>query len=115
MPGGQPAVVSQLAPTTCCCWCSFPPLLAVAGAASAGFAQFFLWLFSPLARRRKTFSAAVMAKRVLVIVVSCQVLRILSFLSTQLPAPAPHCRAPEPTSNVPWPVVSRPAVGLAAI
>jgi hypothetical protein len=49
----------------------------------------------------------VVAKRVLVILVSCQILRIFSFLSTQLPAPAPHCRAPEPTSNVPWPVVSR--------
>ena len=38
--------------------------------------------------------------------VLCQILRIVSFLSTQLPAPAPHCRAPEPTSNAPWPVVS---------
>lgn len=37
--------------------------------------------------------------------VLCQVLRIVSFLSTQLPAPAPHCRAPESTSNAPWPVV----------
>lgn len=44
--------------------------------------------------------------QVLVILVTCQVLRICTFLSTQLPAPAPHCRAPEPTSNVPWPVVS---------
>lgn len=44
--------------------------------------------------------------------VLCQVLRILSFLSTQLPAPAPHCRAPEPTSNVPWPVVSSAELNL---
>lgn len=68
------------------------------------FAGFFIWLLSPFFTRRKSFHAAVVLKRVLVILVSCQVLRILTFLSTQLPAPAPHCRAPEPTSNVPWPV-----------
>ncbi|KAL4447517.1 hypothetical protein ABPG75_004736 [Micractinium tetrahymenae] len=69
-----------------------------------GFAAFFIWLFSPFLTRRKSFHSVVVLKRVLVILVSCQVLRILTFLSTQIPAPAPHCRAPEPTSNVPWPV-----------
>jgi hypothetical protein len=59
--------------------------------------------------RRKTFHAAVVLKRVLVILVLCQALRILTFLSTQLPGPAPHCRRPEPTSDVPWPVVSAAA------
>ena len=57
----------------------------------------------------------VTAHRVLVVLVSCQVLRILTFLSTQLPAPAPHCRAPEPTSNVPWPEVRPAALRGAAL
>jgi len=80
----------------------------------AGFAGFFIWLVSPFVTRRKSFHAVVVLKRVLVILVSCQVLRILTFLSTQIPAPAPHCRAPEPTSNVPWPVVSGAAAACAA-
>ena len=96
-----PAAACRLAPRRCR---SQPPPRHASWRA-AGFAQFFLWLLSPFVTRRKTFSASVVLKRVLVVLVSCQVLRILSFLSTQLPAPAPHCRAPEPTSNVLWPVV----------
>lgn len=69
-----------------------------------GFAMFFVWALSPFVTRRKSFHFVVVLKRALVVVVLCQILRIVSFLSTQLPAPAPHCRAPEPTSNAPWPV-----------
>lgn len=33
----------------------------------------------------------------------CQTLRIISFLSTQLPAPNYHCREGEPTATMAWP------------
>ncbi len=33
----------------------------------------------------------------------CQVLRCITFTSTQLPGPSYHCRAGEPTAKRPWP------------
>ncbi len=34
---------------------------------------------------------------------ACQSLRILSFLSTGLPGPAPHCRLGKSTASLAWP------------
>jgi hypothetical protein len=73
-----PAVVAACLPT--------PP------ARPAGFGLFAVWILSPFVTRRKTFHAAVVFKRVLVILVTLQTLRIITFLSTQvLPFVLPGC------------------------
>ena len=51
--------------------------------AAAGFGCFAAWILSPFVLRRKTFHAIVVFKRVLVVLVTCQTLRIITFLSTQ--------------------------------
>ncbi|GAB4822298.1 hypothetical protein N2152v2_009344 [Parachlorella kessleri] len=68
-----------------------------------GFGIFGVWLVSPFVTRRKSFHTVVVLKRVLVILITCQVLRIITFLATQIPAPNYHCLADEPTSTLPWP------------
>ena len=52
----------------------------------AGFGIFGMWLVSPFVTRRKSFHTVVVLKRVLVILITCQVLRIISFLATQVSA-----------------------------
>lgn len=46
--------------------------------------MFVVWLLSPFVTKRKTFHSAVVFKRVLVMLVTLQVLRIITFLSTQV-------------------------------
>lgn len=46
--------------------------------------MFAVWLLSPFVTKRKTFHSAVVFKRVLVMLVTLQVLRIITFLSTQV-------------------------------
>ncbi|KAK9815443.1 hypothetical protein WJX72_003721 [[Myrmecia] bisecta] len=62
------------------------------------FISFILWSFSPFIFERKRFYTAVLYSRLLVVLVICQTLRIISFLSTSLPAPNYHCRALEATA-----------------
>ncbi|GMH42801.1 hypothetical protein BSKO_10720 [Bryopsis sp. KO-2023] len=62
------------------------------------FASFLIWTFSPFVVARKRFYTAVLFSRLLMVLVVCQALRIVSFLSTQLPAPHYHCRKGEPTA-----------------
>lgn len=67
------------------------------------FASFLLWIISPFLINRKKFYTVVLISRLLTVLATCQALRILSFLSTQLPAPNYHCRAGEKTAKLEWP------------
>lgn len=62
------------------------------------FIPFVLWSFSPFVTVRKRFYTAVIYARILMVLTLCQMLRILSFTVTQLPAPNYHCRAGESTA-----------------
>lgn len=62
--------------------------------------SFIAWSFTPLLAQR-SFSTAVLWTRLLTVLVVCQSLRILSFSSTQLPGPAPHCHAGTLTATRP--------------
>lgn len=62
------------------------------------FVSFLIWTFSPFVVARKRFYTAVLFSRLLMVLVVCQSLRIISFLSTQLPAPHYHCREGVPTA-----------------
>ena len=67
------------------------------------FVMFFVWTFTPFFFYRKRFYTVVLWCRLLMVLVVCQVLRILSFSFTQLPGPAYHCRDGEATAIRPWP------------
>lgn len=56
------------------------------------FIPFIFWSFSPFVTARKRFYTAVLYARLLMVLVTCQILRIISFTVTQLPAPNYHCR-----------------------
>jgi hypothetical protein len=56
------------------------------------FIPFIIWSFSPFVTARKRFYTAVLYARLLMVLVACQILRIISFTVTQLPAPNYHCR-----------------------
>jgi len=56
------------------------------------FGSFLVWTFTPFVVARKRFYTVVLFSRILMVLVACQSLRIVSFLSTQLPAPNYHCR-----------------------
>lgn len=62
------------------------------------FIPFILWTFSPFVTARKRFYTAVLYARLLMVLTVCQMLRIISFTVTQLPAPNYHCRAGEATA-----------------
>ncbi|KAH7617669.1 putativeceramide inositolphosphotransferase [Nannochloris sp. 'desiccata'] len=62
------------------------------------FIPFILWSFSPFVTARKRFYTAVIYARILMVLTTCQLLRIISFTVTQLPAPNYHCRAGEETA-----------------
>lgn len=62
------------------------------------FIPFILWSFSPFVTARKRFYTAVIYARILMVLTLCQILRIISFTSTQLPAPNYHCRLNETTA-----------------
>ncbi|GLC41044.1 hypothetical protein PLESTB_000949300 [Pleodorina starrii] len=67
------------------------------------FASFVLWTFSPFVSQHKRIYTVVIWTRLLMVLVVCQVLRIITFSVTQLPGPSFHCRANEPTAQRPWP------------
>lgn len=62
------------------------------------FIPFILWSFSPFVTARKRFYTAVIYARILMVLCACQMLRIISFTVTQLPAPNYHCRLGEGTA-----------------
>jgi hypothetical protein len=62
------------------------------------FIPFIFWSFSPFVTARKRFYTAVIYARILMVLTTCQILRIISFTVTQLPAPNYHCRAGEETA-----------------
>ncbi|KAI3437763.1 hypothetical protein D9Q98_000210 [Chlorella vulgaris] len=62
------------------------------------FIPFIIWSFSPFVTARKRFYTAVLYARLLMVLVTCQILRIISFTVTQLPAPNYHCRLGEETA-----------------
>jgi sphingomyelin synthase-related protein 1 len=62
------------------------------------FIPFIFWSFSPFVTARKRFYTAVIYARILMVLTTCQMLRIISFTVTQLPAPNYHCRAGEETA-----------------
>ena len=62
------------------------------------FIPFIFWSFSPFVTARKRFYTAVIYARILMVLTACQILRIISFTVTQLPAPNYHCRKGEPTA-----------------
>jgi hypothetical protein len=64
------------------------------------FSTVIAWTLSPFVTRRPTFTTAGLFAAALPAFVLCQVLRIVSFMSTWLPGPAPHCRAGVPTDKL---------------
>lgn len=68
------------------------------------FIPFILWSFSPFVTARKRFYTAVTYARLLMVLVVCQMLRIISFTVTQLPAPNYHCRLGRDTAVREWPL-----------
>mmetsp|Transcript_15114 Transcript_15114/g.45628 ORF Transcript_15114/g.45628 Transcript_15114/m.45628 type:complete len:388 (+) Transcript_15114:311-1474(+) len=67
------------------------------------FISFLLFSFTPFVSRQPRFFTVVLFSRFLCILVTCQMLRSASFLSTGLPGPAYHCRLGKPTAHLPWP------------
>ena len=67
-----------------------------------GFGAFGVWLVSPFATRRKSFHSVVVLKRVLVVLVTCQVLRIISFLATQVSMRLARTLPGTPPGTAPW-------------
>ena len=67
------------------------------------FISFVLWILSPFVLSRKRFYTVVLASRLLTVLAACQALRIISFLSTQLPSPNYHCRTGQNTATLDWP------------
>ncbi|KAM7464008.1 hypothetical protein LguiA_032129 [Lonicera macranthoides] len=56
------------------------------------FISFVLWTFHPFILKSKKIYTVLVWCRVLAILVACQILRIITFYSTQLPGPNYHCR-----------------------
>lgn len=55
--------------------------------------MFVMWSLSPFVLAKKRFYTVVLYTRTLIVLVTCQVLRVMSFSMTRLPGPAHHCRA----------------------
>ncbi|KAL6987698.1 sphingomyelin synthase [Sarracenia purpurea var. burkii] len=56
------------------------------------FLSFVLWSFHPFIFKTKKIYTVLVWCRVLAFLVACQILRIITFYSTQLPGPNYHCR-----------------------
>jgi len=56
------------------------------------FFSFVMWTFHPFVFQSKRFYTVLIWRRVLAFLVSSQILRIITFYSTQLPGPNYHCR-----------------------
>ncbi|XP_052176736.1 phosphatidylinositol:ceramide inositolphosphotransferase 2-like [Diospyros lotus] len=67
------------------------------------FLSFVLWTFHPFIMKSKKIYTVLIWCRVLAILVACQVLRIITFYSTQLPGPNYHCREGSKLATLPRP------------
>ncbi|KAM3410821.1 hypothetical protein ACQJBY_002816 [Aegilops geniculata] len=67
------------------------------------FFSFFLWTFHPFIYHSKRFYTILIWRRVLAFLVASQVLRIITFYSTQLPGPNYHCREGSSIATLPPP------------
>ncbi|URE43108.1 phosphatidic acid phosphatase-related [Musa troglodytarum] len=61
------------------------------------------WTFYPFVYHSKRFYTVLLWRRVLAFLVACQVLRIITFYSTQLPGPNYHCREGSKLARLPPP------------
>lgn len=67
------------------------------------FLSFFLWTFHPFIFKSKKIYTVLIWCRVLAFLCGCQILRILTFYSTQLPGPNYHCREGSRFATLPRP------------
>ncbi|KAK2641866.1 hypothetical protein Ddye_023629 [Dipteronia dyeriana] len=67
------------------------------------FASFMLWTLHPFVFQSKRIYTVLIWCRVLVYLVVSQMLRIITFYSTQLPGPNYHCREGSKMATLPWP------------
>ncbi|KDO66703.1 hypothetical protein CISIN_1g023099mg [Citrus sinensis] len=67
------------------------------------FFSFVLWTFHPFVFQSKSFHTVLLWCRVLACLVVCQMLRIVTFYSTQLPGPNYHCREGSKLARLPRP------------
>ncbi|KAG5554038.1 hypothetical protein RHGRI_011792 [Rhododendron griersonianum] len=67
------------------------------------FLSFFLWSFHPFILKSKKIYTVLLWCRVLAFLSACQILRIVTFYSTQLPGPNYHCREGSKSATLPPP------------
>ncbi|XP_042476551.1 phosphatidylinositol:ceramide inositolphosphotransferase 1-like isoform X1 [Macadamia integrifolia] len=67
------------------------------------FLNFLLWTFHPFIFQSKRFHTVLLWCRVLAFLVASQLLRIITFYSTQLPGPNYHCREGSKLARLPRP------------
>ncbi|KAH8932468.1 hypothetical protein BDL97_19G073600 [Sphagnum fallax] len=67
------------------------------------FVSFFLWTFHPFVFYNKRFYTVILWSKVLSVLVISQMLRVVSFMATQLPGPNYHCREGHATATLPPP------------
>ncbi|XP_022941796.1 phosphatidylinositol:ceramide inositolphosphotransferase 1-like isoform X1 [Cucurbita moschata] len=67
------------------------------------FLSFVAWSFHPFILKSKKVYTVLLWCRVLAFLVACQILRILTFYSTQLPGPNYHCREGSRLATLPPP------------
>lgn len=67
------------------------------------FFSFFLWTFHPFIFQNKKIYTVLLWCRVLAFLVASQILRIITFYSTQLPGPNYHCREDSKLATLPRP------------
>ncbi|XP_073149501.1 phosphatidylinositol:ceramide inositolphosphotransferase 2-like [Henckelia pumila] len=67
------------------------------------FLSFVLWTFHPFILKSKKIYTVLIWCRVLACLVACQILRIITFYSTQLPGPNYHCREGSKFATLPRP------------
>ncbi|KAL1825597.1 hypothetical protein DCAR_0313772 [Daucus carota subsp. sativus] len=67
------------------------------------FLSFLLWTFHPFICKSKKIYTVLIWCRVLAFLLGCQILRILTFYSTQLPGPNYHCREGSRVATLPRP------------
>ncbi|KAJ8476705.1 hypothetical protein OPV22_020432 [Ensete ventricosum] len=67
------------------------------------FLSFVLWTFHPFVYHSKRFYTVLLWRRILAFLVASQLLRIITFYSTQLPGPNYHCREGSKLARLPPP------------
>ncbi|KAG9454526.1 hypothetical protein H6P81_007430 [Aristolochia fimbriata] len=67
------------------------------------FVSFVLWTFHPFIFQSKKFYTVLLWCRVLAFLVASQILRVITFYSTQLPGPNYHCREGSKLATLPRP------------